>query len=814
MERAVCERCGHRQPRDWAAGDLCVACGAAVRREVRCAWCAEWIPAGRFCRGCGCDVVRAELYGPARMLKSAGVDRFSLAQRLLDLDPEQIANLGRIYNAQLAVVERRVEEVRLCESCLLQKEFSKRLEEDLVPRLPMEKEDLAALASGPEGPFDERPELLVEIAQRSPIETSRMLAWIALLRQGHCEGAFTGARLALESSLPELALEAALAFAHWRVRLCPQRLHSRLLAGAGSVPRGSPLRSWAAAAVALARWGDYGTVPETGPEDDDLDWLRDALCQGLTSRDSDLRFTCAMALGEYEIVSRALESDDEQQRVVARRFLARHKSPAIARYLIEGPDEVRQEVLEALRDPLPDALVEPVLCAAEQGGPDIRCIAVWRLLLPRLTEAIVDRLVRLARRENDSEVFRALAGCERLPANRNVVRAIIEAGLFDQLCWSLRAEHVEYDDEAVLRLAREGDAQVLGTLVSIAGNQLAQRPLVATARFLAGVAFGSAPAGLRWAAYSELDNRIPDWMSRSTELFASPAQFAKAISVALRQPEPEAISRSLLSKLSSAWEELGETFAADQAIFKQLLTTLGEVARGEFYDDIDFHDQAARLLVKAAMVAPAVGLPVVTSLLRDSGSSWPCRNVPHDLLAHYETIARCIAGDPRLAAELCDALAALIAGGACVEHIPAIQLLTRLAQDHAGLRPGIATGMAAVLQDRDSGGPDLKASLDELAQAVEWQDAPENVPEEQDQVEIKEPPAMLDHVVVFPGQPLPTLAQYVAFMKAMGAASDPRSVLASYGLTELSFGECVSRWGEVLGASDEFALRYSRLIAP
>ena len=51
--RAVCEGCGAVQPHDWKAGDLCGACGQAVRRDVRCFWCAKWTPQGRFCRACG-----------------------------------------------------------------------------------------------------------------------------------------------------------------------------------------------------------------------------------------------------------------------------------------------------------------------------------------------------------------------------------------------------------------------------------------------------------------------------------------------------------------------------------------------------------------------------------------------------------------------------------------------------------------------------------------------------------------------------------------------------------------------------------------
>jgi hypothetical protein len=61
-----------------------------------------------------------------------------------------------------------------------------------------------------------------------------------------------------------VALEAALAFAHWRVRLHPSDLRIdrwRLAVTAGAVSHGSPLRPWAAASVALAWFGPYGVVP-------------------------------------------------------------------------------------------------------------------------------------------------------------------------------------------------------------------------------------------------------------------------------------------------------------------------------------------------------------------------------------------------------------------------------------------------------------------------------------------------------------------------------------------------------------------------
>ena len=64
-----------------------------------------------------------------------------------------------------------------------------------------------------------------------------------------------------------------------------------------------------------------------------------------------------------------------------------------------------------------------------------------------------------------------------------------------------------------------------------------------------------------------------------------------------------------------------------------------------------------------------------------------------------------------------------------------------------------------------------------------------------------------------PQTPLPTLAQYVAFLKGMGTAADPMAFMASLGLTVESYVECVTLWGEVLSRRDDLALRYARLAA-
>ncbi len=488
MERAVCEQCGARQLTDWEPGDFCSSCGAAVRREVRCAWCTEWIPAGRFCRSCGCEIVSDPLYGAARMLKSAGVDRFSIAGKLRELDPEQVQNLSRIYESQLAIVLRRCDEARLCEAYLLQGIHSRRIEEELIRLLPMEKDALHALASGPAGPFESRPELLPEIAGGSPIQVTRMLAAIALLREGCTKrDLVAAASAALHAQDAELALEAALGLAHWRVRgLHRQFLFGRQYDGgvgidagrlveiARSVNSHSPLHPWAAAAFTLARFSD-GTLPatETAAEEEAEEWeiFRDSLRGGLTSSDPDLRFTCALALGDEDILAGELDAEDEQRRAVARHYLARHKSPAVRHCLTEGSREVCTEVLDDLWPPLPKELVEPVLRAVERGDADMRLKGA-HLLQPSLDEKTVQRLVKIACREADTRIFEILLGAESLPESKTVIRTIIREGLFQTFIEKL-SNHIDFSDEAVARLANPKEPQLLESMIRLADQRVA-----------------------------------------------------------------------------------------------------------------------------------------------------------------------------------------------------------------------------------------------------------------------------------------------------------------------------------------------------
>src|ERR1043165_7058304 len=147
--RAICEACTAPQPAAWRAGDLCVQCGQAVRREVRCFWCAKWTPAAKYCRSCGAACVDDRLYGAARMLKDAGTDRFTVPKLLQEFDPEQVENFTRIYQVQAAIVARHVDDVRLLERHLHHRGFSAALEDALIPQLPWNEQAVAAMQPPP-----------------------------------------------------------------------------------------------------------------------------------------------------------------------------------------------------------------------------------------------------------------------------------------------------------------------------------------------------------------------------------------------------------------------------------------------------------------------------------------------------------------------------------------------------------------------------------------------------------------------------------------------------------------------------------------
>jgi hypothetical protein len=274
--RAICESCSKAQPLDWQRGDLCIHCGLAVREEARCFWCAKWTPLAKFCRKCGADVLEdPALYAPARMLKDAGTDRFTIPKLLREFDRDRIETFRAIYQTQAAIVAAHVSDLAFVETFLHHRVWSTELEDRLTGELPWpEGKELPLI----HWPAERR---LQAIAEGSPVPLTVALASIALYSAGDWKMQDSVASLA-EDEDRRLGEEALLALTHWRA-VQEAGLPKQMRYRAEELLRACHDR--AQASVRLA-----GLFPEKYPVDAAM----------LGSENPDLRFAAALAAGNTD----------------------------------------------------------------------------------------------------------------------------------------------------------------------------------------------------------------------------------------------------------------------------------------------------------------------------------------------------------------------------------------------------------------------------------------------------------------------------------------------------------------------------------
>ncbi len=377
MQRTICPHCRQEVMAPDAEGALCPACGRPLSLGLRCPWCLERNPEGRFCRACGCELPPPEQFGAARMLKDAGVDRFALAERLRQMDPEQTAVLSRRFEQQRAAVMVRIEEARFCEKFLLQRAFSGPLEETWLARLPLPPEALASLSAGPRGPFVE-PADLERIFAESPFEENRTLAALALFRRGSDDAAvFRKVREALYDP-GALGMEASLCLARLSMLVPHLRPHleSRDLVTAAGQARAAlarpELRLPAAQVVAIEhklhrRWPPAAEEVREGEPDPAR--LLDILNEGLSHSDPELSLVCAVLLGDTGRLLPELSSEDPVRRDAARLSLLERGAclDRVLPSLAAEPPEARRSWLRHVPLPLPPEPLAAVLAEAARG---------------------------------------------------------------------------------------------------------------------------------------------------------------------------------------------------------------------------------------------------------------------------------------------------------------------------------------------------------------------------------------------------------------------------------------------------------------
>lgn len=383
--RAVCEACDALQPPDWKAGDLCSACGHAVRQEARCFWCVEWTPAGKFCRGCGAEVVEPRRFGAARMLKDAGTDRFTVPKMLRELDPEQLDNFSRIYERHAAVAERHVSDLRLLERHLRSSGASAALEDALVRELPWPADRLKALRLKPLPAGDDLA-TVAAIAAATPFEQTRALAAVVRLRLGDLAALREVAGL-VGMDAP-VGLEAARVLTWWRTAVRAERA-GRELFGAE--------RSWLAVVAASPDPLEAALFAPGRPDPE-------ALRPVLDAPDPELRIAAALALGERDRLGAMLAADPEQRWAAACRFADLGAAAALAPVLAAADAPLRLAILRRWRgkEPVPELRQALLDILAELPPPEGR---------PRQAEVLADRALRLVARGLPDELAGRVARC-------------------------------------------------------------------------------------------------------------------------------------------------------------------------------------------------------------------------------------------------------------------------------------------------------------------------------------------------------------------------------------------------------------------
>src|SRR5579872_3681646 len=538
--RAICEACQRPQPVDWKPGDLCIHCGHAVRRDVRCFWCVKPTPAsGKYCRTCGAAVVEDRLFGAARMLKDAGVDRFAVPRMLAELDPDQIENYLNIYQRHASVMVRHVEDVRFLESFLEHQLWSDALEEHLIVQLPWPDARLNALSGARSG--GERLARARSTSAGSPFELTRSLASVVRLLLGDFE-AQREVWAVFGSSNSLLQAEAALALSNWRVLYGPGIEGGRyeLLDALRKCPFTQP------AAVHLAMLGDAET--ELPPA-------------ALVSRDPDVAFSAALAVGDIDrLIAAELESDPSKRSAAAARLIGLKCFNGVEAVIRQADVAVQVDLLRAIGR----------VKKADPGLHDL-CVELMETSSnPTVCESASGAL-KFCRRPGDTlRVARAARGNRRIYQDllqttgtkpeelSELCDFLVREGVFSASQWGMADNTKEgrLPPEFVPHHWRAASESARVELCKLAEMQLGQYADESLHRFMVSVAFGDEAFAVqqtawtslyRWYKQSDYSGMGPLRIETASleRFFGSPAAFVPLFTRFLGAGDPRPILQDL-----------------------------------------------------------------------------------------------------------------------------------------------------------------------------------------------------------------------------------------------------------------------------
>lgn len=825
---------------------------------LRCPWCTARATGGA-CTRCTTEILPDTLYGPARVLVESGVDRLSLAARARLLPAAEREAYAARIDAQRRVMSTRVAELELVESSLLQRGFAEDLDDALALRLPLRDDALRALAEGPRPPFAGL-EALRAIAASSPIEDTRALAAIALLRRGEATRAHLDqARRALEGGDRRLCREAALALGHWRVRRSPE------------LPR---LSSWDQRRlgevldelVADPHLGPWAAVARG-------DGAEDQLRCALAAADPELRFAAALVLGDEPELERALDGPDDRVREAALDTLGRLGSRVLHERLRAAPDEEKLGLLDVLRRPPDEALSTALIHTLDGSGEEVQrrvlrfftsssSSQVSAPARARLGEALArsalgaEELFSALEWASDDPGSIALALSEKLELTpRPALVALLEAHRFTLRRWigaggprghALLQRWL--DDEALAPLALEAAIQAEAAAPLLALWNDADKPAVA-ARFRA--------AFERHRSSFLREQIVPVLWQRFKDHPAERAAVMNVLSVfrgevqELRSLEPKAGPfgpRDLVSfyALYALNDPLGApehlAYALEQA----------RLERGAARRD---HAQLAALAelvlphaTRLAATHPCTAGRIAANLFSHTVNA--LREHPRDA-ALVQAVGRLRAAHPALSAAF-DAARPEDPSEARYSHLIE-QLETELhlaaeaeervrRQDEeqviraaeqtareARERARAAEARAQELEARASATEARVTAAEARLQVVlaQLREAEERLGALREELRAgtpappprRGPPRYLPNVPLeglddeplLPDQPLSTLLEYAGFLKQLGEGGDVMALFARHGLDPLRWAACSTAWSSILSTRMNVAMRFSAI---
>lgn len=497
-----CQHCSGHQPLDWRAGDVCVHCGKAVRSDQRCYWCVTWTPSGGFCRSCGAAVVERRLFGAARMLKDGGVDRFSIPKMLKEMDADYLENLDRIYQRQVSVIARHVDDTAFLEGFLFEKHWSADVEDELIRQLPWPPEMLERMSV-----FPARPESPLQraraIAETSPVPLARRLATVVRLKLDDWSCFHDVHSMIGDKTLGD---EPLLAASSWRVFYGGVEVDRRAFNREARLAlRDCSFQT--ASAVRLAFLGEEIEIPY----------------DAIGSADPDIQVPVAILRKDVDRLAAALQGDPITQIAAGVALIHLDQLGLLAGVLRDAPDAVKSELLWRMS-------------GSKTGSPKLRAVLLHLVETHPETQIRVRAahvLCRAAADEDALRIARAANGDTRVLQSLLLSESFHSTKVEEVLCWmignggfrmaqyglSTVAEKGRVPDSFVPRRFSEADDETKIEMCGFAEIQLIHRGDEELHRFLMRVAFGPHPADLRHTAWWSLRR----WYLRSDPRGANPA---------------------------------------------------------------------------------------------------------------------------------------------------------------------------------------------------------------------------------------------------------------------------------------------------